>query len=109
MRRWQTMAEGPGHKVAPLPRAEDKSARPGTRLEYESVDFEVIEELSGIDIEFEDASVQKILAMTGANWSLDEQRETLKEAAKGRQGEGSENAAADGPNPALHIPTPYDF
>ncbi|HVJ90862.1 MAG TPA: hypothetical protein VM580_13750, partial [Labilithrix sp.] len=100
------MAEGPEHNVAPLPREHDEGARPGTRSDYESVDFEVVEEL-GIDVEFEDASVQKILAMTGEDWSLDEQRETLKEAAKNRRAKAGDDEPSS--RPSLHIPTPYDL
>jgi cellulose synthase operon protein C len=108
------MAEGPGQRFRPLPAArEDASVRGAGRPEYESVDLEdleevpaSVEEISGIDIEVDEGNVDKILAMTGESWSIDAQRETLKEAAKGKERENKLEAAA---KPALHIPTPYDF
>ncbi len=88
--------------------------RSAGRPEYESVDLEdleevpgSVEEISAIDIDVDDGNVDKILAMTGENWSIDAQRETLKEAAKDRDHEKDKSA---GPaKPSLHIPTPYDF
>src|SRR4051794_21796864 len=54
--------------------------------ELEPIPASVEDVTDGIDIEFDDAaaadrgSVDKLLAMTGENWSIDAQRETLKEA-----------------------------
>ena len=89
------MAEGPGHsRFPPLPRKEDATVRSAGRPEYESVDLEdveevpaSVEEISAIDIDIEEANVDNILAMTGENWSIDAQRETLKEAAKDKDNE----------------------
>jgi tetratricopeptide (TPR) repeat protein len=60
----------------------------------------------GIDVDFDDGGgVDKILAMTGESWSIDAQRETLKEAAK----EKEEKPKAKAEKPSLSMPTPYDF
>ena len=120
------MAEGPGPRIAPLPRGDEPTARGGgPRPEYESVDLEEVEaieevppsseeELSGIDIDIEEASekshVDKLLAMTGEVWSIDAQRETLKEAAKDKVDRPvTETPPALERAPAVHIPTPFDF
>lgn len=91
----------------------------GHRREYESVDLEEVEEapgsveeLSGVDIEVDDdphreSGIDSLLAMTGESWSIDAQRETLKEAAKGRQ--DTQDPSSRGAKPSLHIPTPFDF
>jgi len=83
------MAEGPGQRFPSPPKTEDAGVRSAGRPEYESVDLEDVEEvplsvdeISAIDIDIEEDNVDKILAMTGENWSIDAQRETLKEAAK---------------------------
>lgn len=118
------MAEGPGQRTPPLAPVDDATMQGAGRPEYESVDLEEleeapasIEELSGIDIEIEEDNVDKILAMTGENWSIDAQRETLKEAAKDPASKGGDKEKKDGKEsppppavkPSLHIPTPYDF
>ena len=78
-----------------------------------------VEDVGDIEVEFEDAaaadrgSVDKLLAMTGENWSIDAQRETLKEAAKDKDDSTKEREtredAKSNAKPALSIPTPYDF
>ncbi|MBX3262830.1 MAG: hypothetical protein KF782_24335 [Labilithrix sp.] len=118
------MAEGPGQRIPPLAPADDATMQGAGRPEYESVDLEEleeapasVEELSGIDIEIEEDNVDKLLAMTGESWSIDAQRETLKEAAKdpaSKTGDkdkkdGKESPPPPGVKPSLHIPTPYDF
>jgi cellulose synthase operon protein C len=89
---------------------------PASRSELVSVDLEEVEEIpastedvtEAIDVEFDDAgSVDKLLAMTGESWSIDAQRETLKEAAKDR--ERPDESAPPAAKPALMIPTPFDF
>ncbi|HEY8074066.1 MAG TPA: hypothetical protein VIF62_08155 [Labilithrix sp.] len=88
------------------------------RASFVSVDDSEIEEVppsvedvsDGIDVDFEDGpagSVNKLLAMTGESWSIDAQRETLKEAAKDKD----EAKAQDKPDakPSLVLPTPYDL
>jgi len=119
------MAEGPGPRFPPLPRGDDATLRSGPpRPEYESVDLEdveeipaSIEELSGIDIDLDESNpgtVDKLLAMTGENWSIDAQRETLKEAAKDKtkdkdaHARESQDPVSDG-RPSVSLPTPYDF
>lgn len=98
-------------------------APPGPhRPEYESVDLEDVEEvpasqpeeLSGIDIDIDETgegNVDKILAMTGEMWSIDSQRDQLKEAAKDKDKNKDRGESPPPPlaKPALHIPTPFDF
>jgi cellulose synthase operon protein C len=116
------MAEGPGPRFPPLPRADEPTQRGGAsrRAEYESVDLEdmeevpaSIEELSGIDLDLDEQSEQKnvdnILAMTGEIWSIDAQRETLKEAAKDKEQRQKDTQPPADKKPSVHIPTPYDF
>ncbi|MBX3208705.1 MAG: hypothetical protein KF764_26970 [Labilithrix sp.] len=117
------MAEGPGQRIPPLAPVDDATVQGAGRPEYVSVDLEEleevpasVEELSGVDIEIEEDNVDKILAMTGENWSIDAQRETLKEAAKDpastsgdKKKDGKESPAPPDVKPSLHIPTPYDF
>lgn len=127
------MAEGPTpSKFPPLPsRAamEEKTmqsagtspspAGSSPRPEYESVDLEEleevgpqsVEELSGIDIEIEEGNVEKLLAMTGEQWSIEGQQQTLKDAAKDppRDKDGKESPSPPPAKPAVHIPTPFDF
>ncbi|OJY29739.1 MAG: hypothetical protein BGO98_48865 [Myxococcales bacterium 68-20] len=114
------MAEGPGQRFPSPPKTEDAGVRSAGRPEYESVDLEDVEEvplsvdeISAIDIDIEEDNVDKILAMTGENWSIDAQRETLKEAAKDPatkdKRDGRESPPPPGVKPSLHIPTPYDF
>jgi len=92
------------------------------RQMLESVDLEDVEEVppsaedvtEGIDIDFEDGgggagSVDKLLAMTGESWSIDAQREDLKEAAKDKNEGDSADAAPPDARPSLSIPTPYDL
>ncbi len=123
-----------GSKHAPNARAredvptarQDKSPTSATRTTLESIDLEDVESVpasvedvsDGIDIEFDEAaaergSVDKLLAMTGESWSIDSQRESLKEAAKDKSpGEReTEKREEQRPNakPSLSIPTPYDF
>ncbi|AKV01095.1 TPR domain protein, putative component of TonB system [Labilithrix luteola] len=82
---------------------------------FVSVDFEDVEDLppstedvsDEIDVELDgDASVDKLLAMTGENWSIDAHRETLKEAGKDKD---RESRLAPDAKPAVPIPTPFDF
>src|SRR5262245_47043197 len=110
------MAEGPGPRPPPLPRGDDPTHRTGPpRRDYESVDLEEVEmppsveEIRGIDIDIEDGNVEKLLAITGENWSIDTQRETLKEAAKNKDERPKEPPPPPSTKPALKIPTPYDF
>src|SRR5688572_29289989 len=125
------MAEGPVPKPRVYPRGDPPTTknptrpdRPaGLRAEFESVDLDDIEEVppssedvtDGIDIEFEEAqardrdSVNKLLAMTGEQWSIDSQIEDLKEAAKDREKERKESPAPPAAKPAVSIPTPWDF
>ncbi len=95
------------------------------RSSFVSVDLEDVETVppsvedvsDGIDIDFEDGqgagSVEKLLAMTGESWSIEEQRESLKEAAKDKptaeQEKQTRAEAKANAKPALSIPTPYDF
>jgi tetratricopeptide (TPR) repeat protein len=105
------------------PRGEVATER-GSRSSFESVDLEDIEAVppsvedvtDGIEIDFDDAdrgSVDKLLAMTGESWSIDAQRETLKEAAKDKADDNAKETekreAKANAKPALSIPTPYDF
>jgi cellulose synthase operon protein C len=111
--------EGPAPKPAgSQPRAarEEEATDQGVRSSLVSIDLsdEVepappsVEDVSeDIDIEFEDGNVDKLLEMTGENWSIDAQRETLKEAAKDRG--AAENDDAASARPSVSIPTPYDF
>jgi len=106
---------------SPNPR-EDVATEVGARATLESIDLEEIEAIpasvedvtDGIDIEFDDGergSVDKLLAMTGENWSIDAQRETLKEAAKDKTDDkdAEKRNAPSSAKPSLSIPTPYDF
>ena len=93
------------------------------RSSFVSVDLEDVETVphsveeigDDIDIEFDDGgspgSVEKLLAMTGENWSIEDQRESLKEAAKDKPTTEQETRAEAKANakPSLSIPTPYDF
>jgi len=131
--------EGEGR--APKPKADDTVKRPrapsappvpapasAARGQYESVDLEELEVVpasvddvsEGIDVDIDDelagprddaGSVDKLLAMTGENWSIDAQREDLKEAAKDKDRESASHLAAApaSAKPALSIPTPYDL
>lgn len=112
------MAEGHGTRFPPTPRGDDATHRGGPpRSEYESVDLEdveevppSVEELSSIEVDLEEANVGKILAITGENWSIEAQRETLKEAAKDKdKPEPSPPPPTVSARPSLHIPTPFDF
>ncbi len=119
--------------TGPQPRAreDDPTARNtghGVRTTLESIDLEGVESVpasvddvsDGIDIDVdldeaaaERGSVDKLLALTGENWSIDSQRESLKEAAKDkspteRETEEREEARSNA-KPSLSIPTPYDF
>ncbi len=61
-----------------------------------------------VDVDFDDGdNVDKILAMTGENWSIDAQRESLKEAAKDKEPEKASTRPAE--KPALSLPTPFDL
>ncbi len=113
--------EGEGHTPKPpFARGDIATARTSPhRDSVESVDLEDVEEVPpsvedvAIEIELDEAdrgSVENLLAMTGEGWSLDEQRDSLKEAAKDRETERAKReAAAPAAKPALAIPTPYDF
>jgi tetratricopeptide (TPR) repeat protein len=72
-----------------------------------------IEELSGIDIDLDEMSspgnVDKLLAMTGENWSIDAQRETLKQAAKEKDAHARDIQESGDKRPSVSLPTPYDF
>ena len=114
--------EGEGRpKSAGVP-PEPKTARNQTRPSYDSVEIEeIVEEVvdassedvtEGIDIEFEDrVSVDKLLAMTGENWSIEEQQATLKEEADKDKPEkkGPPPLPQPSARPAVSIPTPYDL
>ena len=91
-----------------------------TRGSFVSVDLEDVEVVppsveeiapDDIDIDFEEGapagSVEKLLAMTGEGWSIEDQRESLKEAAKDKLSEPADDHA--NARPSLSIPTPYDF
>jgi cellulose synthase operon protein C len=81
------------------------------RKDYESVDLEDLEEVppSVEELSAEhlhtDLHVENLLAMTGEGFSLDAQRESLKQAAKENDAQPEK---ADS-TPSLSIPTPYDF
>ena len=84
------------------------------RKEYESVDLDEMD-MSGIEL-LDDASVENLLAMTGESWSIDEQRETLKKAAKDKDKDEKDKApesiqllASTGEKPSVKIPTAGDF
>jgi tetratricopeptide (TPR) repeat protein len=112
-------------RTSPRPREDVPTARNEARGTLESIDLEDVESVpasvddvsDGIDIEFDEGgergSVDKLLAMTGENWSIDAQRESLKEAAKDKSPGEKETEKRDEarPNakPSLSIPTPYDF
>ncbi len=98
----------------PSPSSSEGAAEP-PRGEVVSVDFEDVEEIpssfedvsDAIDVEFDDAaSVDKLLAMTGENWSIEEQRATLKEAARDRDDRKDTPPIA---KPDLILPTPFDL
>ncbi|MDB5213609.1 MAG: domain protein putative component of TonB system, partial [Myxococcaceae bacterium] len=110
----------------PREREDVPTGRFAGRATLESIDLEDVEAVPAsvddvsddIDIEFDEAaaergSVDKLLAMTGENWSIDAQRESLKEAAKDKSPTEKETERRDEarPNakPSLSIPTPYDF
>lgn len=95
----------------PIPRGDVDTVRG----ELVSVDLEDVEEIppstedisDAIDVDFDDTgSVDKLLAMTGEGWSIEEQQQTLKEAAKDNEKHDTSPPAA---KPALMIPTPFDF
>ena len=130
---WPMEGEGRAPKPAlekrpqqPRPREDAPTARnDGPRGTLESIDPEDIEAVPAsvddvsvdIDIELDEAaergSVDKLLAMTGENWSIDSQRESLKEAAKDKSPTEKETEkreeAPPNAKPSLSIPTPYDF
>jgi tetratricopeptide (TPR) repeat protein len=113
-----------GPRIPPVPESADSTAQlPSIRAEYESVDLSDVEEVPPsselddddgaveVDLDDENVSVDKILAMTGETWSIDAQRESLKqEAAKeAKDKDGQEAKDKEDSRPSLHIPTPYDF
>lgn len=122
------MVESQGPKPPPIPRGDD-ATHPGgvlspARPEYESVDLEEVEEvppsqpeeLSGsIEIDLDEVEAQgnvdKILAMTVETWSIDSQRDQLKEAARDKDQEAPESSGApeSTERPSVQIPTPFDF
>src|SRR5437868_6903400 len=82
------------------------------RGEYESVDLDEME-ISGVE-HIDSGSVENLLAMTGEGWSIDEQRETLKKAAKkdapdDAVPESIKMLASTGERPSVKIPTAGDF
>jgi tetratricopeptide (TPR) repeat protein len=83
-----------------------KDAMDRVRSEYESVDLDEME-ISGIDV-VDSANVENLLAMTGENWSIDEQRETLKKAAKKDTHEEKPSSSA-AERPSVKMPTAGDF
>lgn len=116
--------EGEGQSPKPAPDSKKELAT--GRSSFVSVDLEEVEEVpemleslssielesaedvtDGIDVEFDDgeASVNKILAMTGDGLSLEEQRAVLKEAAKDEKKRPSTPSV----KPVLAIPTPFDL
>jgi tetratricopeptide (TPR) repeat protein len=131
-----TDMEGEGRApkpTGPQPRAREdaptaRNTGPGGRGTLESIDLEDVESVPAsvddvsdgidIDVELDEAaaergSVDKLLAMTGENWSIDAQRESLKEAAKDKSPSEKETEkreeARPNAKPSLSIPTPYDF
>lgn len=70
-----------------------------------------VEDLTdAVDVDFDDeGAIDKLLAMTGENWSIEAEQASLKEAAK----DDRESVAALSSRPAekasLSIPTPFDF
>lgn len=66
-----------------------------------------IEELSGGDFDFDDAT-GTLLTLTGEQWTIDGQRESLKEAARSND---PPPRLPDPPSvkPAVAIPTPFDI
>ncbi|MBX3228079.1 MAG: hypothetical protein KIT84_27360 [Labilithrix sp.] len=112
------MAEAPRPPFPPLPSSGTAAAVPpeehptlagdAPREKYESVDLDEME-ISGVDV-LDSASVQSLLAMTGENWSIDEQRETLKKAAKDKPDAPLEDLhAPTGEKPSVNLPTAVDF
>ncbi|MBX3192515.1 MAG: hypothetical protein KF819_36330 [Labilithrix sp.] len=109
-------------KPREIPREDAPTSKnDAARSSFVSVDLEDVEAIpastedvtDGIEVDFEDGeagSVDKLLAMTGENWSIDAQRETLKEAAKDKEkaAEAQGDAKPDA-KPSLHIPTPWDL
>jgi len=106
---------------ATIPRNRDAATT--SRQSFVSVDLDDVEDITGvedappsvqdlsddgIDVEIDDVgSVDKLLAMTGENWSIDAQREDLKEAAKDKSSDDVRRAPDA--RPSLSIPTPYDL
>ena len=118
--------EGEGRAPKPtnsklIPRGEVATTRTALPSVDLSDDLEIVpssvDDVS-VDIEFDEAaadrgSVEKLLAMTGENWSIDVQREMLKEAAKDKSSAEKETEkreeARPPARPSVSIPTPYDF
>ncbi len=93
------------------PSRDDTPADPA-RSSFTSVDLEDIEAVPAsveeIDVDFDDDfnSVDKLLSMTGEHLSIDEQRESLKEAGRTHPDRGSAPADA---KPSISLPTPYEL
>src|SRR6516225_9446240 len=96
------MAEGPQYESIEIELVEDRVSE-----DRVSEDRMSIEELSGADLEFDDGTAT-LLTLTGEEWSIDAQRETLKEAARDKR---SVERQPESPNakPAVAVPTPFDF
>ena len=94
------------------------------RKEYESIDLEdlevvphsgsgdreSIEELSAAEVVLDESDVSNVdalLAMTGESWSIDAQRETLKEAARPEARMSPVPLPPE--RPSVSIPTPFDL
>lgn len=85
------------------------------RASFVSIDLEEVEVVpastddlgEAIDVDFEEGSVENLLAMTGETWSIDAQLEDLKEAA--REDNVPTPLMATDAKPSLSLPTPYDF
>ena len=65
-----------------------------------------------VDVEFDDnASVDKLLAITGETWSIESQQKSLKDEAAKDEPKATKPPPLPMPSarPAVSIPTPYDF
>ena len=129
--------EGGSSGKAPQPPKKREESAPEVRSSFVSIDLEEVEPMPistsdiseveddveelvedghddsqhEIEVEFEDGNVDKLLAMTGESWSIEDQQASLKEAAKDKAPDQADldEAAKSNARPSLSIPTPYDF
>jgi tetratricopeptide (TPR) repeat protein len=88
---------------------------PKARASFVSIDLEELDVVPSstdevgedIDVDFEEGSVESLLAMTGETWSIDTQLDDLKEAA--REDDVKTPFFVPDAKPSLSMPTPYDL